>query len=48
MQQCLETAAGAARAWIVSTELLDEDLALADHAQAAFDASFGVSAAPAL
>jgi len=44
MQQCLKPAAGAARTWIVAAELLDEDLAVADDAQAALDACFRVMA----
>ena len=48
MQQCLKPAAGATRTWIVATQLLDEDLAVADDAQAALDAGFAVSAAPTL
>jgi hypothetical protein len=48
MQQFLKPAARPAQAWIVSTQLLDEHLAVANHAQAAFHASFGISAAPPL
>jgi hypothetical protein len=48
MQQCLKPAAGAARTRIVAAQFLDEDLAVADDAQAALDAGFGVSAATAL
>jgi hypothetical protein len=38
MQQFLKSAAGAARARIVATELLDELLAAADDARSALDA----------
>ena len=48
MQQCLKPAAGAAGAWIVTTEFFHENLVPVHHAFAAFDPLLGRETATAL